>query len=1358
MNTKNTITLLLGLASIASMTLRADPMPTGFTYQGMLTVGTNAANGHYDFRCAIYDAVTDGNLVGPVVTNTATAVANSFFDIFLLMSDDSAFQGEARWLEIAVRTNGGGGFLTLTPRQQITPTPYALYAPSAGTAAIATSASSFSGTVSGDVAGTQGATVVAAVGGQSAASVASGVIAANAATSANTPNTIVARDGSGSFSAQTVSLNGVLNLPSPAIIYSGSNTILIANGSYYAGAGAGNADPLTPDLHNVGVGDRALYSDNAGTCNTGIGESNLFFNTTGSFNTAGGSMALYHNTTGSRNKADGYQALYSNTTGSNNTAIGYQSLFSNTLGSWNTAVGEVALESNTTGNRNTAIGEQALYFNTIGTYNVANGHQTLGNNASGSFNSANGALALIHNTTGNNNTAEGYMALPNNTSGINNIGVGYQAGEYLTTGDNNIDIGNPGFDGEGNTIRVGVQGTQTSTYVAGIWETSLSTPAKTVVVDNLGHLGTGAPIVPGVTTVTGSGDITVSPTSGNVIVGSDATSLDTFSTIVRRDGNGSFGANNIWLGSAGPCENQEGVLNLPPTTPTAGMITLGGCDIRFLHGYGAENFFGGAYSGNFTMSGGYNTGLGYQALGSDTTGYQNTGVGAQALYTNTTGIANTANGYQALTANTSGSYNTAVGEVALKSNTTGDRNTAIGEQALSGNTIGTLNVANGHQTLGNNTSGSFNSANGALALFWNGSGSNNTANGYAALYGSSGNKGNNNTADGVQALWLTTGNNNTAAGVDALKQVASGNNNIALGYQAGSSFASSESTNIDIGNPGFAGDDNTIRIGVQGTHTNTYIAGIHDFPAPTNWYGVYVGSDGHLGARATGVGVGGVSSVTGSQHITANPTTGDVVVGSDATDLAAPSTLVSRDSNGSFGANNIWLGNVGPCPGQEGVLNLPTTTANAGMITLGGCDIRFLHGYGSYNFFGGTYAGNFTMNGGYNTGLGYLALVSDTSGQFNTGVGAVALSANTTGEGNTAIGFGALTLNVSGNYNTANGQSALGNNTSGSGNTANGREALFSNSSGSDNTANGYWALFSNADGSGNTADGKEALWANTGGSENTAIGHRALYVNTTGNNNTAHGASALYANASGSGNTADGGQALYYNARGSYNTANGYQALANAINTNGNYNIALGYQAGYNITAGDNNIDIGNQGVAGEGNTIRIGVQGTQTATFVAGIYGTTITEAPVFVNSVGQLGVGNSSSRKFKQDIQSMADTSDELLALRPVTFKYKPGIDPQGIQRFGLVAEEVEQVDPNLVVHDQEHGVYSVRYEAVNAMLLNEFLKQHRRLEEQTGEIAMQNAEIGALKEKAAKVDLLEKRLGELEQLMESLKATK
>ena len=209
---------------------------------------------------------------------------------------------------------------------------------------------------------------------------------------------------------------------------------------------------------------------------------------------------------------------------------------------------------------------------------------------------------------------------------------------------------------------------------------------------------------------------------------------------------------------------------------------------------------------------------------------------------------------------------------------------------------------------------------------------------------------------------------------------------------------------------------------------------------------------------------------------------------------------------------------------------------------------------------------------------------------------------------------------------------------------------------------------------------------------------------------NTANGNEALFSNTSGYLNTANGLDALYSNTNGNYNTANGAQALQN--NTSGAYNIALGYLAGYSITTGGNNIDIGNEGVSTDTNIIRIGY--SQTATFVAGISGVTVSGTPVVVNSSGQLGVAPSSQR-FKDNIRKMADASDMLYSLQPVTFRYKPGIDPQGTPQFGLVAEEVEQVDPNLVVHKANGEIFTVRYDAVNAMLLNEFLKEHHKVQD-------------------------------------------
>jgi hypothetical protein len=325
----------------------------------------------------------------------------------------------------------------------------------------------------------------------------------------------------------------------------------------------------------------------------------------------------------------------------------------------------------------------------------------------------------------------------------------------------------------------------------------------------------------------------------------------------------------------------------------------------------------------------------------------------------------------------------------------------------------------------------------------------------------------------------------------------------------------------------------------------------------------------------------------------------------------------------------------------------------------------------------------------------------------NTAEGEDALLSLTTGEFNTAIGFQALFSNLTGNGNTATGSNALGSNTTGSSNTACGASALASNTEGSFNTAIGGVALLNNTTGNANTAIGENALQFNTSGHYNTAVGLNALEHNTTGTNNLAVGFFALTANISGHNNTACGFHALQSNG--------------------GNGNIALGHSAGANLNTGNDNIDIGNAGIAGESKTIRIGTKPIHTATFIAGISGTTIGGGVgVIIDSSGHLGTAVSSAR-FKDAIKPMAKESEAILALKPVTFRYKKEFDPAGIPQFGLVAEEVEKVNPDLVARDEEGKPYSVRYEAVNAMLLNEFLKEHRKLEEQGVTIAKQGATI-------------------------------
>ena len=213
-------------------------------------------------------------------------------------------------------------------------------------------------------------------------------------------------------------------------------------------------------------------------------------------------------------------------------------------------------------------------------------------------------------------------------------------------------------------------------------------------------------------------------------------------------------------------------------------------------------------------------------------------------------------------------------------------------------------------------------------------------------------------------------------------------------------------------------------------------------------------------------------------------------------------------------------------------------------------------------------------------------------------------------------------------------------------------------------------------------------------------------------------------------------------NNTGSNNTAVGYSALL--YNTTGENNIAIGYEVGINLTTGNNNIDIGNAGVVGESNRIRIGTAGTQTATYIAGIYLAPIGSGPVIhVNAEGKLGTTPSSAR-FKEAIKPMDKASEAILSLEPVTFRYKKEMDPEGTPQFGLVAEDVEKVNPDLVARDDEGKPYTVRYEAVNAMLLNEFLKQHGKLGHQEVTSAQQERKI---QEQAATISELKKDIGVL-----------
>ena len=408
-------------------------------------------------------------------------------------------------------------------------------------------------------------------------------------------------------------------------------------------------------------------------------------------------------------------------------------------------------------------------------------------------------------------------------------------------------------------------------------------------------------------------------------------------------------------------------------------------------------------------------------------------------------------------------------------------------------------------------------------------------------------------------------------------------------------------------------------------------------------------------------------------------------------------------------------------------------------------------------------AGALLLNttGTENTATGTDALVHNDTGNRNDAVGSFALFNNINADDNTAVGWDALLNNDSSgsglaSLNTAVGSGALNDNIDGFSNTALGAGALFHNLT-SSLTAVGVDALFSNTTGGGNTAVGASALASNTTGFNNTALGNDALFNNDStgaglGINNTAVGAAALSNNTDGSANNAIGNDALGSNTTGSINQALGVNALRNndsgdaniAIgtaslfnNVSGDSNTAVGQGTGGNIVAGSGNVYIGAgvDGPADESATMRIGNEGTVSACYIAGIIDSVVAGANVHINpATSQLSITASSAR-FKENIKPMANASQSLFALNPVTFRYKKEFDATGIPQFGLVAEQVAKVNPDLVLLDRDGKPYTVRYEEVNAMLLNEFLKEHRKVQQLEAGLEVVNA---SLKEQAAQIE--------------------
>lgn len=342
-------------------------------------------------------------------------------------------------------------------------------------------------------------------------------------------------------------------------------------------------------------------------------------------------------------------------------------------------------------------------------------------------------------------------------------------------------------------------------------------------------------------------------------------------------------------------------------------------------------------------------------------------------------------------------------------------------------------------------------------------------------------------------------------------------------------------------------------------------------------------------------------------------------------------------------------------------------------------------GYVSWTYFSNSTAGN--------TILGNNALSANTSGTDNTAVGAETLPVNTTGTGNTAVGWETLKDNTTGSYNTGLGYKAFAANVAGTYTTAVGAYSL------SDNTTGGY-----------DTAFGAYSLPTNTTGTGNTAFGYAGLRSNTTGNNNIGFGYQTMY------------------------------------LNQTGSNNLALGYKSAYNVMNGSNNIEIGNAGATEDEDLIRIGTTGTQKAAYIAGIYGTSVTGGEaVYVNSAGQLGYQPSASR-FKTDIEPMPELTAKMQLLHPVTFHYKT--DANKVLQFGLIAEEVDKVYPELVIRDDSGNVQGVRYEELSPMLLSVVQRQQSALQSEQATMTALSAQNAA---QAAEIrDLRQQVLAQADQL--------
>ncbi len=1045
--------------------------------------------------------------------------------------------------------------------------------------------------------------------------------------------------------------------------------------------------------NNIAIGSNALSNIAIAGENVAIGSNTL---QNGSFSY--GNVAIGYNAfvfgNSAFNVAVGNSSMVSNNTGASNTAVGYYSLSGNISGNSNTAIGSYSLSGNITGFNNTAVGYNALTAS-VGSDLTAVGAQALQNNTLGTQNVGVGYSALQDNTIGSNSTAVGYNALINAVSSNNNTAIGNFTLNNAAVGSDNTAVGNQALSN-----------TQTSSLV-GIGSGALfnnSTGAQNVAV---GYYALNANTTGGSNTALGYNVLNQSTGSNNTVVGANS-------------GTGiTSGAHNIYLGDSINNGNESNTIrignsnqteayvagiygtSLPSGSPvvvtSSGQLGIGSsttvtgtsCDtaLTFILRDSTGSFAAttvtltGHSLINYSSVGGCDTGAGFVWAPTN----QNTIIGLNAGNNNViTGTSNVALGYHALAnAKTINNFdNIAIGAFTLTGTAVLGDNIAIGVNALSNvNYNKGQQIAIGTGALQNNTSGIQNTAVGYYALNLNTTGTSNVALGYNAGSG------------------LITGTGNIIIGAYTAQGLTSGANNIIIG-QGATAAASTASNNTTIGT----------LVGVNSTSSNNVVVGYQALQNDTAGNQVAVGYQALQNNTD-----GSQNTAVGYQALNANTTgTSNVALGFKA---LANGNTINNSRNIAIGANALSGSAVLGDNVAIGVNALSNVNYNQKQqIAIG------------------TGALQDNTNGTQNIAIGYQALNANTGSGQNVVIGTEALSSvnDASSFSNVVIGHQALQTGNNTIYeNVAIGYQAMQANNASAQCVAIGCQALLNNQN-PYITAIGYQALQMNNAGALNTAVGAGALSQSSGQANNTAVGYSALANNSNGNNNTAVGTYALSGGAVSTG---------YYNV--------GVGVGAGTQITSGNSNTLIGCIAGTNLDSGNNNTMIGYNtgGSVTTGNNVIVigaGLPGSNTAnsTYIAGISGATASGGvEVYCNTSSQLGTVNS-SRRYKENIKDLGNFSDNIYKLRPVQFNYIS--DQEKWFEAGLIAEEVEDVYPEIIVYNKDGEVETIRYKQVYMMMLNEQQKDHARiatLEDQCSALQQTNNLMSAqIADLQAKIEML------------------